>query len=125
MTVLRFRDNFKKFPEYADAIAALTPEASFGISMNDYSTLYWQDDNTVLPPTEVEVKEKLAELIAEWEIEEYRRQRYLEYVSVEEQLALLWDDMDSGRISGKETSLWYAHIKEIKEKYPKPESTNS
>jgi hypothetical protein len=120
MTVFRFRDNFKKFPEYADAIAALVPESSFGISMNDYSSLYWQDDNKVLPPTEEEIKSKLNELIAEWEIEQYGRNRYLEYDSVEEQFALLWDDMDSGRIAGKETSLWYAHIKEIKEKYPKP-----
>jgi hypothetical protein len=121
MTVLRFRDNFKRFPEYADALAALRPGSSFGISINDYSSLFWAESNTELPPTETELKEKLNELIAEWEIAEYRRHRYLEYASVEEQLALLWDDMDSGRIAGKETSLWYSHIKEIKEKYPKPE----
>jgi len=120
MTVLRFRENFKKFPEYADAIAALMPDVSFGISMNDYSSLYWQEDNKVQPPTEEQIKTKLNELIAEWEIEEYRRYRYLEYAPVEEQLALLWDDMDAERIPGKTTSLWYAHIKEIKEKYPKP-----
>jgi hypothetical protein len=121
MTVLRFRDNFKRFPEYADALAALRPNTAFGISMNDYNSLFWPESNTVLPPSEDEIKEKLEELIAEWEIAEYRRQRYLEYAPVEEQLALLWDDMDSGKIPGKETSLWYAHIKEIKEKYPRPE----
>ena len=120
MAVLRYRDNFKRFPEYSDAIIALRPGACFGISMNDWSTLYWQaEDNTSMPPTEEEVKDKLEELIAEWEEVEYKRQRYLNYPCIEEQLALLWDDMESGKIAGKETSNWFARIKEVKENIPK------
>ena len=57
MGVLRFRDNFKRFPEYSDAIAALRPGSSFGITMNDYNSLYWQaESNTDMPPTEEEIK---------------------------------------------------------------------
>jgi tRNA U34 5-methylaminomethyl-2-thiouridine-forming methyltransferase MnmC len=121
MTKFNFRDTFKRFPEYADAIVALRPGAGFGINMNDYTSLYWDPNNTEQPPTEDEIKEKVTELIAEWELNEYRRQRYIQYTSVEEQLALLWDDMDAGIIPGKETSAWYSHIKEIKEQFPKPE----
>ena len=113
-------DNFKRFPEYSDAIAALRPGSSFGITMNDYSSLYWQgESNTDMPPTEDEVKTKLAELIADWEETEYKRQRYLHYPALESQMALLWDDMDAGRIPGKETSEWYAAIKATKENIPK------
>ena len=121
MTKFNIRDTFKRFPEYADAIVALRPGAGFGINMNDYTSLYWDPNNTDQPPTEDEIKEKVTELIAEWELNEYRRQRYIQYTSVEEQLALLWDDMDAGIIPGKETSAWYSHIKEIKEQFPKPE----
>lgn len=120
MAVLRYRDNFSRFPEYSDAIIALRPGACFGISLNDWNSLYWQaEDNGSMPPTEEEVKAKLQELIAEWEEVEYRRQRYLNYPCIEEQLALLWDDMESGKIPGKETSDWFAKIKEIKENIPK------
>ena len=120
MGVLRFRDNFKRFPEYSDAIAALRPGSSFGITMNDYNSLYWQgEDNTDMPPTEEQIKAKLKELIAEWEEVEYQRQRYLHYPALECQLALLWDDMDAGKIPGKETSSWYAAIKTTKEAIPK------
>lgn len=121
MTKFNFRDNFKRFPEYADAIVALRPGAGFGINMNEYTSIYWDPNNGNQPPTEDEIKEKLKELIAEWELNEYRRQRYLQFASVEEQLALLWDDLHLGNIPGKETSLWYAHVKEIKEQFPKPE----
>lgn len=120
MSTLRFKDTFKRFPEYADAIVALRPGEGFGINMNDYDSLYWDPQNNELPPTEEEVKEKLAELIAEWEVLEYRRERYLEYPSVEEQLAMIWDDINSGRLPGKDTSLWFAHINQIKENHPKP-----
>jgi hypothetical protein len=33
---------------------------------------------------------------------------------------MLWHDIDEGRLPGKETSKWYAHIKAVKEQYPKP-----
>lgn len=121
MSRFNFRNNFKRFPEYADAIVALKPGCAFGIELNNYSTLYWDmaQNSGVEPPTEEEIKAKLAELHSEWQTEQYRRLRYLEYLSVEEQLALLWDDMDAGLIPGKETSNWYSSVKEIKEKYPK------
>ena len=37
-----------------------------------------------------------------------------------DQLDMLWHDIDEGRIPGKETSLWYAHVKDVKEQHPKP-----
>lgn len=121
MPKVNFRKTFKRFPEYSDAIIALRPGSAFGINMNEYTSLYWDPQNESQPPSEDEIKTKLVELISEWELVEYRRQRYLEYAPLEEQMALLWDDMDAGLIPGKETSNWYAAVKEIKDKYPLPE----
>jgi hypothetical protein len=35
------------------------------------------------------------------------------------QLEKLWDDMDAGRLPGKDTSEWYKHIKQTKVDIPK------
>ena len=119
MPVLSFRNTFKRFPEYADAIIALRPGASFGISLNDYESLQWDSDtNRAEPPTEAEILAKLRELHTEWQTEQYKRLRFNQYPSIEEQLAMLWDDMDAGLVPGKETSAWYAKIKEIKDAIP-------
>lgn len=115
--LIAFKSEFPRFPEYADAIVALRPGAAFGIAMNDYESLEWQDPETT-PPTEEEVKAKLEELIAAWEVVDFKRHRYLAYPELEVQLAMIYDDMAAGRIPGAETSEWFATIKEIKEKYP-------
>jgi hypothetical protein len=124
MTTLKFRDHFLRYPEYSDAIAVITKKlggtCSFGIEMNKYETLHWQAENPYPAPSEEEIKEVLETLITEYNADRYKIDRYTEYASVEEQLAILWDDMDTGSIPGKETSMWYAAIKEIKDKYPKP-----
>lgn len=119
MSFLKFRDVFKRFPEYADAIIALRPGAAFGIELNNYDSLVWdQSTNEGTPPTEDEIKAKLVELHAQWQEEQYKRLRYLQYPTTEEQFALLYDDMAAGRIPGAETSQWFALIKAVKEQFP-------
>jgi hypothetical protein len=44
--------------------------------------------------------------------------RRLDYPSVEEQLDLLWHDMDEGRIAGKDTSRWFGALKSVKNAHP-------
>ena len=120
MSFLKFNQTFKRFPEYADAIIAIRPDSAFGIEMNDYTTLQWNSDENDgnLPPTEDEIRAKLLELHEDWKAEQYKRLRYIEYPTNEEQLALLYDDMAAGRIAGAETSEWFARIKATKDKYP-------
>jgi len=119
MTGLRYKLAFKRKPEYADAICALNLDASFSVEFNDYSTLKWYSPN-VRKPTEEEIKAKLDELTVEYEKQTYKLERYMKYLTVEEQLNQLWDDMDQGIIPGKEDSAWFQHIKEVKESVPKP-----
>lgn len=115
--LVKFKQEFPRFPEYSDAIAKLRPGAPFGIIMNDYTSIDWQDESSA-PPTETEIKAKLEELIAEWEVADFRRHRYLAYPEIEVQLAMIYDDMAAGRLPGAETSEWFALIKGIKEQYP-------
>jgi hypothetical protein len=49
----------------------------------------------------------------------YEVARRYNYPSISEQLDILWHDMNSGTIPGKETSEWFQSIAEVKEKYPK------
>jgi hypothetical protein len=120
MAGLRTRTAFGKPPEYSDAIIALAPGCSFGITLNDYSSIIWQDENPCGCPSEPEIIEKLSELQASYDAVVYRWQRYKKYLTVEEQLAQLWDDMNDGIIPGKETSSWFAYIQSVKEEHPKP-----
>ena len=50
----------------------------------------------------------------------YDLSRRMEYPNISEQLDMLFHDMESGIVPGKDTSSWYAAIKSIKENYPKP-----
>jgi predicted peptidase len=42
------------------------------------------------------------------------------YPSVEDQLDMIWHMIDQEVIPGKDSSVWYSTIKEIKESLPKP-----
>lgn len=50
----------------------------------------------------------------------YDLARKQEYPDFAEQLDMLYHDMDSGIIPGKETSKWFEKVKEVKENNPKP-----
>ena len=118
MPLKRIRD-LGRVPERADAIRELSPNASFGLVNDDYSRLDWQSPD-IEKPSEEEVEAKLEELKASWATVEYQKERFKGYPSIEDQLALLWDDMNNGIIPGKETSTWFASIQEVKDNIPKP-----
>lgn len=110
--------SFATYPTYADAIMALVPGARFGISENNYANIDWQGDEPL--PSEDAVKSKLEELVSEYELIAYQRDRFLGYPTIHDQLEMLWDDMNNGIIPGKETSTWFAAIQEVKNNIPKP-----
>jgi hypothetical protein len=131
MPISKLRETFKKRPEIPDAIAALRPNHGFSISLAtgnngapgrdnyDWDTLYWSEGNPNPPPTVEETDAKLAELMAEWEAEEYARNRFLNYPKIEQQLAMLYDDIKAGVALSEGT--WFNSVKEVKEQNPKPE----
>ena len=50
----------------------------------------------------------------------YDLARKQEYPDFAEQLDMLYHDMESGVVPGKEKSEWFAKVKEVKENNPKP-----
>ena len=80
-------------------------------STDDYDTFKYHDGQT--PPTKKEAEAKLAEMISDWDAQEYARSRQAEYPSVQELVVALYDTDDKSAVEAKRAA--------VKAKYPKPE----
>tara|TARA_Y100000114_G_C11667802_1_gene282227 strand:- start:11 stop:310 length:300 start_codon:yes stop_codon:yes gene_type:complete len=90
------------------AILKINPNARFQIIDNDTNKITWTDDTT--PISKSEIESKLIEVQAEYDAEEYKRNRKAEYPLIEDQL----DEIYHNGIDG-----WKKKIKAVKDKYPK------
>jgi hypothetical protein len=93
------------------ALHNLRPGAQWTLNGSDYEGLIWHDDNELPPPTEEEVLVEVERLQAEYEYNQYQRNRATSYPSIQEQLDTLYHQGYDG---------WKASIDEVKNKYPKP-----
>ena len=92
------------------ALHNLRPFAVWTINgEHEYSNLVWLDTDQT-KPTEEEVVAEVARLQAEYEAQEYQRQRAAEYPSYADQFDLLYH-------GGYDA--WKAAIDAVKTKYPK------
>ena len=99
--------------DYLDlALRALVPNPEYSF-VN--SKINWdvQSNNGVECPSEKEINNKIDELKAEYEANQYQRDRLAEYPSIQELVVALYDADDKAEIDKKRA--------EIKKKYPKPE----
>jgi len=94
-----------------EAIRNLKPGANFCVNGDTYEGLVWHDENELPPPTEEEVQAEIERLQAEYEYNQYQRDRASEYPSIQDQLDVLYHQGYDG---------WKAAIDEVKNKYPKP-----
>ena len=90
---------------YEQAVKSLRPNANWG---NKNGELIYFDDDC---PTDIEIEEKAKELQAEYEANQYQRDRELAYPSIEDQLDKIYH-------SGIDA--WKKDIKAVKDKFPKP-----
>ncbi len=94
---------------YMEAIKSLAPGASFGIYDNDLARIDWQDES-ISQPSDADIETELVRLRAEYDAQEYARQRESEYPSVQECVhAILDNTLDA--LQAKRAS--------VKLKYPK------
>ena len=94
-----------------NALQSLRPGAQWTLNGDDYEGLTWHDENELPPPTEEEIQTEIERLQAEYEYNQYQRDRASEYPSIKEQLDTLYHQGYDG---------WKARIDEVKNKYPKP-----
>jgi hypothetical protein len=65
------------------------------------------------PPSDSAIETKLAEMIAEYDAQEYARKRQAEYPTIAELTVALYDTDDKSAVEAKRAA--------VKAKYPKPE----
>lgn len=97
------------------AVIRLVEDASFNLDGENYSDIIWTDERDI--PSEESVLEKIQEIKDELLLSQNNRSN--EYPSLEDQLDALWHSMNIGLIPKAEN--FYEMIKEVKDKYPKPE----
>ena len=92
----------------ADAISSLRPNSEWVLRGDE---LEWLDTKNS-QPTESEIQAEITRLQAEYDANEYQRQRASEYPSWQQQLEKIYDD----GIDAWKTEM----VDPIKAKYPKP-----
>jgi len=91
-----------------EAIQSLRPDAEWNLRGDE---LEWLDTNQT-QPTESEIQAEITRLQAEYDANEYQRQRASEYPSWQKQLEKIYDD----GVDAWKTEM----VDPIKAKYPKP-----
>ncbi len=95
-----------------EAILAINPNATFQTEViNGEEIVTWNDNMTPIPANEILAKQQ--ELIAEYNSNQYQRDRAKAYPSIQEQLDLQYWDKVNG------TDNWEQAINAVKAKYPK------
>jgi len=82
------------------------------VSTSDDETFEYNSGQT--PPTATAINAELARLIAEYEANDYQRQRAVTYWPLADQLDATYWDKKNG------TNVWEQHIEAVKAKFPKP-----
>ena len=98
------------------ALKSLRPGASWALRGQEYSGLEWRDD-TQEKPSEQDILDEIERLKPLREQLQYRSQRKDEYPPIEDQLDMLWHEMDQGNTP--KSASFYNAIKAVKDKYPK------
>ena len=92
------------------AILKINPNAEVSVSGNDINTIEWHNGTTPIPVADIEAK--MTELQAEYDAEEWKRNRQAEYPSMDDCIHALLDGGDTlTELQAKRTA--------TKNKYPK------
>jgi hypothetical protein len=100
------------------AITSLYPTALWQLNGDDYSGLVWMSQD-IQKPTKLQLETEALRIQAEYEANEYQRQRAKEYPNLGDQLDMLWHAIDAGTLN--KTSAFYKTLKAVKDEYPKAE----
>ena len=92
------------------AILKINPNAEFSVNANDINQITWHNGTTPIPVADIEAK--MTELQAEYDAEEWKRNRQSEYPSIDDCIHALLDGGDTlTELQAKRTA--------TKTKYPK------
>ena len=93
------------------AILKINPTAEFSVHGENINTIEWHNGTTPIPVADIE--SKMTELQAEYDANEYQRERATAYPSIQEQLDMQYWDKVNG------TTNWDDAIAKVKSDIPK------
>ena len=97
------------------AIKKINSNAEFSVNENDINQITWHNGTT--PISKADIQAKMVEVQAEYDANQYQRDRAVAYKELKEQLDLLYHDMVADK--GDKTGEWFKHIKAVKDANPK------
>ena len=100
----------------AEAILKINPNAQVVVRGDDINTCEIEWHNGTTPISKEDIQAKIIELQAEYEANQYQRDRAKEYPSIQDQLDMQYWDKVNG------TNTWQDAINAVKNKYPKENS---
>ena len=93
-----------------EAIIAINPKAEVSVTNEDYENIQWHNWTTPIPKTDIEAK--MVEVQADYDVEEWKRNRQTEYPTLQDCIHALLDGGDTlTELQAKRTA--------TKTKYPK------
>ena len=98
-----------------EAISKINPKAEFKIDADDINQITWLNGTTPIPVADIEAK--MTELQAEYDANQYQRDRV--YPEIGNQLDMLWHSIDQDPQLKSKYFEFYEAIKAIKVKHPK------
>ena len=96
-------------------ILKINPNAEFSVDGDDINSIQWLNGTTPIPKADIEAK--MTELQAEYDANEYQRERV--YPSIGDQLDILWHTMDKNTELQHQFYDFYQTIKKVKVAHPK------
>ena len=103
----------KKEISIFDAIKALIPDAKLCVEDNSWDKIHWDDERE--QPSRSDIEAKIKELQADYEANQYQRDRAVAYPSIQDQLDMQYWDAVNG------TNKWQEAVAKVKADNPKPE----
>ena len=93
------------------AILKINPNAEVSLSEDDINTIVWENGTTPIPKADIEAK--MVELQAEYDANQYQRDRVTAYPTIQDQLDMqYWDNVNG-------TTTWEDAIAKVKADNPK------
>ena len=93
------------------AILKINPNAEVSVSGNDINNIQWHEGTPPIPKADIEAK--MVELQAEYDANQYQRDRATAYPTIQEQLDMQYWDKVNG------TTNWEDAIAKVKSDNPK------
>jgi len=97
------------------AILKIDPNAQVSVNADDINQITWHNGTTPIPVADIEAK--MTELQAEYDANQYQRDRV--YPSIGDQLDMLWHSIDQDPELKSKYFEFYEAIKAVKVKHPK------